>query len=59
MVFDALSYTSMLLTDLGLECHRKGGAVAEIFSPYGPDDYKALSAEWMTKQGLSGKLHAE
>jgi len=58
MVFDSLSYISMLLNDLGLECHRKGGALAEIFSPYGPDDYIGLTSEWMAKQA-SGELHME
>jgi hypothetical protein len=50
MVFDALSYTDMLLTDLGLECHRKSGAISEIFSSYGPYDYRGLTHEWMAKQ---------
>lgn len=58
MVFDALSYMDMLLTDLGLECHRKSGAVAEIFSPYGPGDYKNLPSEWMAKK-IDGKLHVD
>jgi hypothetical protein len=57
MVFDALSYISMLLKDMGLVCHRKGGVMAEVFSPYGPDDYKGLTKEWMAKQ-VEGKLHA-
>lgn len=49
-VFDSLPYFDMLLTDLGLKCHRKQGAVAEIFSPYGPADYKGLVGEWMAKK---------
>jgi hypothetical protein len=58
MVFDALSYDDLLLTDLGLKVHRKGGAVAEIFSPYGPGDYKGLTSEWLAKSA-GGKVHIE
>jgi hypothetical protein len=47
MVFDALPYLDLLLGDLGLKVHRKGGSIAEIFSPYGPEDYKGLVAEWL------------
>jgi hypothetical protein len=48
-VFDALPYIDMLLTDLGIENHRKGNAVKEIFEAYGPEDYKGLAGEWMGK----------
>lgn len=47
MVFDALPYIDLLLQDLKLQRWRKGGNVAEIFSPYGPEDYKGLVEEWL------------
>jgi hypothetical protein len=56
MVFDAVSYLDMLLMDMGLKCYRKQGTVAEIFSPYGPGDYKGLTTEWIAKRA-AGKLH--
>ena len=48
-VFDALPYMDMLLRDLGLESHRKGGMFAECFKPYGPADYRGLVDEWRIK----------
>ena len=48
-VFDALPYMDMLLRDLGLESHRKGGWLAECFRPYGPADYRGLVDEWRIK----------
>jgi hypothetical protein len=53
MVFDAVPYMDLMLADLGLERWRKGGALAEITSPYGPEDYKDLVAEWATRGGRS------
>ncbi|KAH8815446.1 hypothetical protein F5884DRAFT_178791 [Xylogone sp. PMI_703] len=47
MVFDALPYVDLLLQDLGLQRWRKGSALAEIFQPYGPEDYKGLVMEWV------------
>jgi hypothetical protein len=53
IVFDTLPYLDMLLQDLGLKNHRKGGILADIFSPYGPEDYKGLVEEWKaTKRGV-------
>ncbi|KAL2139039.1 hypothetical protein VTI28DRAFT_5877 [Corynascus sepedonium] len=51
-VFDAVPYLDLLLRDLGLETHRKGGALAEIFSPYGPEDYRAVNEEWARTQAV-------
>jgi len=48
-VFDALPYMDMLLKDLGLQSHRKGGLFAECFRPYGPSDYRGLVDEWRIK----------
>lgn len=45
-VFDAVPYLDMLLKDVGVRNHRKAGATAEIFEPYGPEDYKDIVAEW-------------
>ena len=48
-VFDAVPYLDMLLNDLNVEKHRKKGKMANIFEPYGPEDYVDLVGEW--KQG--------
>lgn len=45
-VFDAIPYVDMLLKDLGLKSHRKGGMVKEIFGAYGPEDYRGIVDEW-------------
>ncbi|OAA65566.1 flavin-binding monooxygenase-like protein [Niveomyces insectorum RCEF 264] len=51
-VFDALPYIDLLLGDLGLPIYRKGnGLLAEATTPYGPEDYKDLVAEWKAKVG--------
>ena len=51
-VFDAVPYVDMLLRDVGLENHRKGNWVRDIFEPYGPEDYRELPAEWRGKHPL-------
>lgn len=51
MVFDALPYATMLLNDCGVNTHRKGGGVGEIFKPYGPEDFKGLIEEWKGTHG--------
>jgi hypothetical protein len=48
-VFDAVPYMDMLLKDLGLQHRRKQGWWAEIFHPYGPEDYRGLVDEWRVK----------
>lgn len=45
-VFDVVPYLDMLLRDLGLGWRRKGGVWAELFHPYGPEDYRGLVDEW-------------
>ncbi|EON70026.1 hypothetical protein W97_09292 [Coniosporium apollinis CBS 100218] len=55
-VFDSIPYIDMLLEDLGLQKHRKKGAVAEMWEPYGPDDYRGLVDEWKTKHATDGFL---
>jgi hypothetical protein len=45
-VFDSIPYNDLLLGDLGLKAHRKNGRFAEIFDPYGPEDYKGIIEEW-------------
>ena len=48
MAFDSLPYVDLLLTDLGLSCHRKGGwGWRELFVPYDQGDYRGLVAEWI------------
>lgn len=49
-VFDALPYVDWLVGDLGLRVHRKGGWLSEATTPYGPEDYRNLVAEWQAKQ---------
>ncbi|KAK3899399.1 hypothetical protein C8A05DRAFT_36991 [Staphylotrichum tortipilum] len=45
-VFDALPYVDLLVGDLGLRVHRKGGWLAEVTEPYGPEDYRDLVGEF-------------
>ncbi len=45
-VFDALPYVDLLVGDLGLRVHRKGGWLAEATEPYGPEDYRDLVGEF-------------
>ncbi|KAL6249321.1 hypothetical protein RBB50_003174 [Rhinocladiella similis] len=47
-VFDAVPYVDMLLRDVNLESHRKRGKMADMFDPYGPEDYVGLIDEWKT-----------
>lgn len=46
MAFDSLPYYDMLLSDLGLQPHRKKGVFENVFSPYGSMDYTGLVDEW-------------
>lgn len=48
-VFDALPYIDLLVGDLNLKVHRKNGALAEIFQPYGQEDYRNVFEEWQEK----------
>jgi hypothetical protein len=57
MVIDIIPYFDMLLSDLGLESHRKNNLFAELFFPYGQKDYIGLVQEWLVKRVLSnGKI---
>lgn len=47
--FDSITYVDLLVNDLGLNCHRKGSYIQELFSPYKPRDYKGLTEEWAQK----------
>ena len=53
-IFDAVPYLDLLQNDLGVKPHRKGGAVAEMWSPYIARDYRTINEEW-TKLYGSGK----
>ena len=55
-VFDSLPYLDQLLGDLGLPIYRKGGWLAEATTPYGPEDYKNIVAEWQAKTAEAAKL---
>lgn len=45
-VFDVLPYIDLLLRDMNVKVHRKGW-LREIFSAYGPEDYKTVLDESM------------
>ena len=50
MAFDSLPFVDLLLTDLGLSSHRKGGGWwGDWFVPYDQSDYRGLVAEWIEK----------
>lgn len=55
-IFDAVPYLDLLQRDLGLNPHRKGGMLAEMWSPYGPEDYRDINEEWLKKRGGEGAL---
>ncbi|KAI1401813.1 FAD/NAD(P)-binding domain-containing protein [Hypoxylon fuscum] len=46
-IFDAVPYLDLLQHDLGLSPFRKGGRLAEMTSPYGPEDYRNINEEWL------------
>ena len=50
-MYDAIPYTDMLLTDLGLRKWRKGSWKNEVFEGYTVHDYKGLNGEWVRLQG--------
>ncbi|KAI1384215.1 FAD/NAD(P)-binding domain-containing protein [Hypoxylon trugodes] len=61
-VFDAVPYFDLLQRDLGLNPFRKGGFLAEIYSSYGPEDYRHITEEWLKKQKgsqMNGKARSE
>ncbi|OLN86723.1 FAD-containing monooxygenase EthA 1 [Colletotrichum chlorophyti] len=47
-VLDAVPYLDLLQRDLGLDPYRKHCFIAEIYSPYGPEDYREVNEEWLT-----------
>ncbi|KAI2629910.1 FAD/NAD(P)-binding domain-containing protein [Hypoxylon sp. NC1633] len=57
IIFDAVPYFDLLQRDLGLSPYRKGGRLAEMSDPYGPEDYRTITEEWMAwhDAGKSGK----
>lgn len=57
-IFDAVPYLDLLQDDLGVKPHRKGGAIAEMWSPYIARDYRTINEEW-TKLHGSGKAASE
>ncbi|KAI0155976.1 putative dimethylaniline monooxygenase [Pestalotiopsis sp. NC0098] len=48
-VFDSLPFVDLLLKDIGLNNHRKGGFLAELTTPYAPGDFAGLFKEWQEK----------
>ncbi|KAK3647044.1 hypothetical protein LTR56_008210 [Elasticomyces elasticus] len=50
-IFDAVPYLDLLQNDLGVSPHRKGGAVAEMWSPYIAKDYRTINDEWANLNG--------
>ncbi|OHE99997.1 hypothetical protein CORC01_04644 [Colletotrichum orchidophilum] len=55
-VFDAVPYLDLLMGDLGLVPYRKKGFMAEVYSPYGPEDYRDINKEWQEKFAKSKVL---
>lgn len=51
-VYDAVPYADMLLTDLGLQKHRKSSWWKERFEGYTIHDYKGLIDEWRATQAV-------
>ncbi|KAE8450974.1 hypothetical protein EG329_005414 [Mollisiaceae sp. DMI_Dod_QoI] len=50
VAFDGLPFFDLLLSDLGLQSHRKKGIISEVFSNYSAEDYRGVVQEWMAKQ---------
>ncbi|KAL3439772.1 hypothetical protein BJX65DRAFT_315426 [Aspergillus insuetus] len=50
MLLNALRYVDVLLADLGLDSHRMGNPLLELFHGYGPRDYRVLIDEWKHRQ---------
>jgi len=48
-VADAVPYWDLVLGDLGLQSKRKGGWLREVYSPYGPADFKTIVEEWIAE----------
>jgi hypothetical protein len=48
-VFEAVQYLDMMMADLGLKVHRKGGWLKEVTEPYGPEDYRVVNDEFDAK----------
>ncbi|PGH12966.1 hypothetical protein AJ79_03939 [Helicocarpus griseus UAMH5409] len=46
-IFDAVPYLDLLQRDLGIKTRRKKGFWAEIWEPYGPEDYRNVNDEWL------------
>ncbi|KAI2465468.1 hypothetical protein F4781DRAFT_435409 [Annulohypoxylon bovei var. microspora] len=53
-IFDAMPYLDMLQRDLGLDPHRKKSKLAEMFVPYGPEDYRNINQEWLQRRDVDG-----
>jgi len=51
LVFDQVPYFDVLMQDLGLPYWRKKNLLQELFSSYGPADYKGVIQEWKRAQG--------
>ncbi|KAK5126317.1 hypothetical protein LTR85_010553 [Meristemomyces frigidus] len=55
-IFDAIPFTDLLLQDLGISGMRKGGSWwRECFEPYGMEDYRGITAEWLAKRNDAGE----
>ncbi|KAK4124675.1 FAD/NAD(P)-binding domain-containing protein [Parathielavia appendiculata] len=49
-IFDAVPYLDLLQRDLGIDHRRKRGVLAQVLSPYGPEDYRTVNEEWAARQ---------
>lgn len=50
LVFDSIPYADILLSDIGVPCHRKSSWYQEITQPYGVRDFKGLVKEWLEQK---------
>ncbi|KAI1132503.1 hypothetical protein F5Y10DRAFT_231280, partial [Nemania abortiva] len=50
-IFDALPYLDLLQHDLGINPYKKGGMLTEMILPYGPEDYRNITDEWLESRG--------
>lgn len=49
----------MLYGDLGINSHRKGNALLEMFSFYRPSDFNGVVKEWLVAQRHGGHGHSK
>lgn len=51
LVFDSLPYVNLLLSDLGIPCHKKSSWYREMTESYRLSDFEGLVQEWLLRGG--------